>query len=442
MYHNKKKSDYRDIVVGITEKVPIKNEKLVTAINFDNAATTPPFKYVLKEIMNFSKYYSSIHRGTGFKSIFSSKVYEDSRRIICDFVHCDYRKNTVIYVKNTTEAINKLSYAISSIDKDSIILSTRMEHHSNDLPWRNKFKVDYIDVDELGKLKIEDFKNKLKKYNGKVKLVCVTGASNVTGYKNPIYEIASICHSYGAKILVDGAQLVPHFPIYMESSQKDQCIDFLAFSAHKMYAPFGTGVLIGPKDFFLLSEPDYVGGGTIDIVTDASVTWAKPPDKNEAGTPNIMGVIALTAAIKTLLNLGMKNIDKHETDIYNYALKKLRKVPEIIIYGDRSYDCDKVAILPFNIEGIYHEDTAKLLSKMSGIAVRSGCFCAHPYIRRLLGISLEEMRYYQKNQATNRPGMVRLSFSFYNTYSEVDILVKSLKKIIKNQYRLDSYNKY
>lgn len=433
MCSDKSKFNYRDLIAGVNEKIPTDNGKKITAINFDNAATTPPFKIVLSEIIDFSSYYSSIHRGTGYKSIYSSKVYEDSRKIICDFVHCDHKKNTVIYVKNTTEAINKLSYAISSIDKDCVILTTRMEHHSNDLPWRNKFKVDYVDVDELGKLKIEELEDKLKKYDGKVKLVCVTGASNVTGYKNPIYKIASLCHNYNAKILVDGAQLVPHFPVYMDSSHKDKCIDFLAFSAHKMYAPFGIGVLIGPKDFFSICEPDLVGGGTIDIVTDDFVTWASPPDKNEAGTPNIMGVIALTTAIKTLKYLGMRDIDKHEMDIYKYALNKLKKIPDITLYCDDDDNCDKVAILPFNIDGIYHEVTAKQLSKMSGIAVRSGCFCAHPYIRRLLKLSTDEMKYYQDNVDSKRPGMVRLSFSFYNTYGEVDELVKTLKKIIKNK---------
>lgn len=436
MYHDKTKSNYRNIVAGVDEKISTENGKSIIAINFDNAATTPPLNSVLDEIMDFSKYYSSIHRGTGYKSIFSSKIYEDSRKIVCDFVHCDYRENTVIYVKNTTEAINKLSYAVSTIYKDCVILTTRMEHHSNDLPWRNKFKVDYIDLDDFGKLKIDDLESKLKEYNGKVKLVCVTGASNVTGYKNPIYKIASICHSYNAKILVDGAQLVPHYPVRMKSSHKKRCIDFLAFSAHKIYAPFGTGVLIGPKEFFSQAEPDYVGGGTIDIVTDDSVTWADPPDKNEAGTPNIMGVIALTASIKTLKHLGMKDIDKQEMNIYNYALSKLKQIPEVTIYCDTSDDCDKVAILPFNIEGIYHEVTAKELSRISGIAVRSGCFCAHPYIRRLLKIPVDEMEYYQKNKDSKRPGMVRLSFSFYNTYSEVDVLVKTIKKIIKNRSHL------
>ncbi|MCH5138751.1 aminotransferase class V-fold PLP-dependent enzyme [Clostridiaceae bacterium UIB06] len=432
MYHDKGYY-YRDLIAGVNEEIPDNDGYAVVPINFDNAATTPAFKSVLADIVDFSGYYSSIHRGTGYKSILSSKVYENSRKAICDFVHCDHHENTVIYVKNATEAINKLSYAISCINKNAIVLSTRMEHHSNDLPWRNKFKVDYVEVDELGKLELEDLKVKLEKYNGRVKLVCVTGASNVTGYKNPIYKIAKICHSYGAQVLVDGAQLVPHFPIYMQSSNKDKNIDFLVFSAHKMYAPFGIGVLIGPKETFLCAEPDHVGGGTIDIVTDDSVTWAEPPDRNEAGTPNIMGVIALTASIRTLRHLGMKNIDNHEMNIYNYALNSLRKLPHIKIYCDTSHKCDKVAILPFNIDGIHHEVTAKLLSKISGIAVRSGCFCAQPYVKRLLGISEEEMKYYQRNRDVKRPGMVRLSFSLYNTYSEVDILIGTLEEIISNR---------
>ena len=432
MYHDKGYY-YRDLIAGVNEEIPDKDGYPLVPINFDNAATTPAFKSVLADIVDFSSYYSSIHRGTGYKSILSSKVYENSRKAICDFVHCDHHKNTVIYVKNATEAINKLSYSISCINRNAIVLSTRMEHHSNDLPWRNKFQVDYVEVDELGKLELEDLKSKLEKYNGMVKLVCVTGASNVTGYKNPIYKIAKICHSYGAQILVDGAQLVPHFPIYMQSSNKDKNIDFLVFSAHKMYAPFGIGVLIGPKETFLCAEPDHVGGGTIDIVTDDSVTWADPPDKNEAGTPNIMGVIALTASIRTLKHLGMKNIDNHEMNIYYYALNRLRRIQHIKIYCDTSHKCDKVAILPFNIDGIRHEVTAKLLSKMSGIAVRSGCFCAQPYVKRLLGISEEEMKYYQKNRDVKRPGMVRLSFSLYNTYSEVDVLVETLEEIIRNR---------
>ncbi|MFL0194731.1 aminotransferase class V-fold PLP-dependent enzyme [Clostridium sp. WILCCON 0269] len=427
---------FRRLITGVDTKIPLQNGKLVTAINFDNAATTPPFNYVLKKINDFSPYYSSIHRGTGFKSKLSSETYEMSRNIICDFVHCDSKENAVIYVKNTTEAINKLAYIFNYLYKDPVILTTRMEHHSNDLPWRHKFKVNYVELDELGKLNLSDLEYKLKKYNGKIKLVCVTAASNVTGYKNPIHEIAKITHSFGAQILVDGAQIVPHCPIYMKGPSKEESIDYLAFSAHKMYAPFGTGVLIGPKKTFHNVSPEYSGGGTIRLVTDDYILWADPPEKNEAGTPNVLGVVALTAAIKILNKLGMNTIDKREMQIYNYALSKMLRLPDIIFYGDTKPNCSKVAILPFNIKGIHHETTAKLLSDLGGISVRSGCFCAQPYVQRLLKISPDEINYFKYHYNDFRPGIVRLSFGLYNTYNEVNILINILEEIIKNKNKI------
>ncbi|OAA94643.1 aminotransferase class V-fold PLP-dependent enzyme [Clostridium coskatii] len=434
MSYDKTNHNYRELITGVDTKIPLKNGKLVTAINFDNAATTPPFNYVMEKVVSFSPYYSSIHRGTGFKSTLSSEIYETSRQLICNFVHCDSEKNTVIYVKNTTEAINKLSYIFNYLYKDAVILATRMEHHSNDLPWRNKFKVDYLEVDETGKLIISDLRRKLEKHDGKVKLVCVTGASNVTGYKNPIYKIAKIAHNYGSEILVDGAQLVPHYPIYMKQHYEDESIDYLAFSAHKMYAPFGIGVLIGPKETFCSVSPEYIGGGTIKLVTDNSVIWNDPPEKNEAGTPNVLGVIALTAAIEMLNKLEIKNIDSNEMKIYNYALNKITSLPNITLYCDPNPNCDKVAILPFNIKGLYHGITAKLLSDLSGISVRSGCFCAQPYVQRLLRLSRKDITYLKHNyNDISHPGLVRLSFGLYNTYSEVDILIDTLKEIIRNK---------
>lgn len=432
MSHSETFYNYREFITGVDAKVPLKNGKLVPAINFDNAATTPPFSYVVERLNSFLPYYSSIHRGTGFKSKLSSDAYEMSRDIICNFVHCDPKKNTVIYVNNTTEAINKLSYIFKNLYKDSIILSTRMEHHSNDLPWRSKFKVDYVEVDELGRLNLSDLKYKLKNHHGRVKLICVTGASNVTGYKNPIYKIARIAHSYGAEILVDGAQLVPHYPIYMKQKSEEESIDYLAFSGHKMYAPFGIGVLIGPKNIFKSADPEYSGGGTIQMVTDDDVIWDDPPGKNEPGTPNVLGVTALVSSIKMLNKLSLNSIDKREKDIYNYALNKILQLPDITLYCDTDPNCDKVAIIPFNIKGVHHETTARLLSDLSGISVRSGCFCAHPYVQRLLKLSPEEINYFKTHFNSFRPGIVRLSFGLYNTYNEIDILIDTLKKIIKN----------
>jgi len=411
------------------------NGEITKAINFDNAATTPPFVSVVEEINNFSKWYSSIHRGTGFKSQASSKFYDNSREKIADFVHADLEKDVVIYTKNTTESINMLSNILSKnkMNNKNVILSTDMEHHSNDLPWREKFVVDYISIDIDGRLRLDDLNAKFKKYKGKVLLVTVTGASNVTGYKNPIHEIAKIAHENDAEILVDGAQLAPHGKIHMGSHDSIHHIDYLAFSAHKMYAPFGIGVLIGPKKIFNDNSPDFQGGGTIELVTHDYIKWADTPDKNEAGTPNIMGVVALVESIKTLENIGMNYLEKYESNLVEYALSQMKRIPGIKFYINPVNNVDRVSIIPFNMEGINHLLLANILSKEAGIAVRNGCFCAQPYVQRLLNISLEEMEMRKKEPKSSHPGMVRLSFGLYNTYNEIDILVKTLSYITHNK---------
>ena len=428
-------SPYRNLIVGVDEKVPICNGSYITSINFDNAATTPPFITVMDEINNFSPWYSSIHRGTGYKSEFSSNTYENCRKIVLQFVNADLEEDTAIFVKNTTEAINLLCCSLWDNDKDLTILTTKMEHHSNDLPWRNRFKVIYAEVDRFGRLKLEDLEDKLKK-NKDIKLVSITGASNVTGCINPVHKIAKLAHSYGAKILVDGAQLIPHKPFSMKGDNEDEKIDFSAFSAHKMYAPFGTGVLIGPKEVFQYNEPHYRGGGTVKIVTDDYVMWDNAPNRFEAGTPNIIGAVALAASIKTLNSLGMNNISNYEDYLLNYASNKLKSINGIELI-DVSHNSDKVSIIPFNVKDIHHSVIAGILSDKAGIAVRSGCFCAQPYVQRLLTIPKEKIEQYKKNPDDKKPGFVRLSFGLYNDINEIDRLVKVLQYIISHKRLYD-----
>ncbi len=420
-------TNYRELIVGADTKIPLSNGQMVTSINFDNAATTPPFSSVLQSMVNFAPWYSSIHRGTGFKSQYSSEVYEKSRDIVRDFVKAE-SSNIVVFVKNTSEAINKLSYRLYHKNKHSVILSTCMEHHSNDLPWRNKYEVDYVKVDDYGRLNLYDLERKLRKYRKKVALVTITGASNVTGYKNPIHDIAELVHKYDAKLMVDAAQLIGHSPVDIKPDCSPQHIDYLAFSAHKMYAPFGIGVLIGPEYCFSKGEPEYRGGGTIDIVTHDLIKWAEPPHKDEAGTPNIMGVVALSEAIRTLSSIGMYNLEGYEHSLAEYAHEKLEALPDIELYCDNDVD-NKVAIIPFNIRGLPHQIVASALSAESGIAVRNGCFCAQPYVQKLMKISRNEIRSRIKNPSLPHPGMVRLSFGLYNNYDEIDILVKKLCEI-------------
>ncbi len=428
---------YKKYVHGLKTLVPIENGIKVPYINFDNAATTPPLVSVMKRINDFSHFYSSIHRGTGYKSVISSLCYDNSRNIVLDFVKADPNHHVAIFVKNTTEAINKLSYRLKNEIKDGIVLSTYMEHHSNDLPWRYKYKVDYVEVDEKGRLSLDHLEYLLKKYKGKVKLVTVTGASNVTGYINPIHRIARLAHKYGSKIMVDGAQLVPHHPVNLKPIGHPEHIDYIAFSAHKMYAPFGIGVLIAPKSTFEEGYSENIGGGTVDIVTPKEVIWAPAPEKEEAGTPNIFGVVALVESIKLFNKLGMECISNYERDLTRYTLERLKEVPNIIIYDDGDIK-NKVSIISFNIQGLHHGFVAAALSMEAGIGVRNGCFCAQPYIQKLLNISQEDMAAYKSNRQLPRPGAVRISYGIYNSFDEVNILVELLKHIGNN---IEYYNK-
>lgn len=420
----------RELIIGLNMPTTLTNGKQVPLINFDNAATTPPFRSVLEAIENYAPWYGAVHRGGGAKSEVTTRLFEEARGLVADFVGADRDRNTVIFVKNTTEAINKLAYRLAqNADRRNIVISTVMEHHSNDLPWRGKFRVLYVEVDQAGRLLLDDLEKKLKNSRGRARLVTVTGASNVTGHINPIGEIARLAHRYGAEIMADGAQMVPHLPVSMKGSAPGEHLDYLAFSGHKMYAPFGTGVLIGLRKTFKHGHSEIVGGGTVDLVSHRQVRWAKVPHRDEAGTPNMMGVIALSEAIRSLKRLDMRRIMEVEAELADYARKGLSRVPRLVFYGDNQNHNHKVGIITFNIPGIPHETVASCLDDNHGIAVRSGCFCAQPYVQRLLGVSPSEVK--KAFAAHGKPprGMVRVSFGLYNTKAEVDVLVGALRSI-------------
>jgi selenocysteine lyase/cysteine desulfurase len=426
-------------VVGLDKKVPLLDGSLKRYINFDNASSTPSLKPVLDKVNQFLEWYSSIGRGSGFKSLLSSKIYDQAHQMVADFVKADPKTNAVIFTKNSSEALNKLANRFPFRD-DSIVLSSLMEHHSNDLPWRKRAKVIHTEVDQYGALDLNDLEKKLRKYQGKIQLLALTGASNVTGYVNPLHRIASLAHQYDAKIVIDAAQLVAHRPLDMKPDDDPEHIDYVIFSAHKMYAPFGTGVLIGPKSTFQQGDPEHVGGGTVEIVTLDEVFWTGLPDKEEVGSPNVVGAVALASAIKILKEMGMDAITTHEKRLTEYAIKKLKPIKDIIIYGNQDYyDENRLGVIPFNLNGFHHALTSTILSYEAGIGVRHGCFCAHPYVTRLLGVTEGESKKFRdelkRRNKAHLPGAVRISFGFYNTEEEIDQLIEALDKISRREYK-------
>ncbi len=430
--------DLPDLLIGADTMVPTLHGQQ-RYINFDNAASTPTFAPIAESVMSFLRWYSNVHRGTGFKSQLASWAYERSRDMVAEFIKADLKKQVVIFTKNSTEAINKLSHRLG-LTKNDIVLTTLMEHHSNELPWRRAGTVRHVGLNPDGTISREDFLNKLKTYESRVKIVAITGASNVTGYINDIDFFACEAHRVGARILVDGAQLIPHRPVDMKPDDPECCIDYLVFSGHKMYAPFGVGVLVGDRRTFEYGDPQEVGGGVVDIVTLEDAYWTDLPEKEEAGTPDIIGVVALGKAIRMFETLGWETIINHEAELTAYALRKLREMPEVTIYGDTNPDNAKnrLGVISLNIGDVPHALAAAILSIEGGIGVRSGCFCAHTYVKELLQVDEKESKILEEQilarDRSNIPGTIRMSFGLYNTTDEIDRFIAMVRKIIAGDY--------
>jgi cysteine desulfurase/selenocysteine lyase len=432
---------YHELFVGVNTKVPVLDGSQRRYISLDNAASTPALKAVQKAVDEFLPYYSSVHRGNGFKSQLSTDVYEEARYATFEFLNADPAEHTCIFTKNTTESINKLARRFPFNNKRNVVLTSGMEHHSNDLPWRGAARTVHIGLTPEGTLDEDHFDQQLERFKDEVALVAITGASNVTGYLNPIHRLAEKAHAVKAHILVDCAQLAPHRKVDMRALDDPAHFDYVSISAHKMYAPFGTGALVGRHDTFMRGDPDMVGGGTVEIVTLDNVVWAEPPDRDEAGSPNTIGAIALAAAIEQLNKVGMENVAHHEAELTNYALQQLSSIPKVHLFGDQdpARAADRLGVIPMELEGISHFKVAAILGHEFGIGIRSGCFCAHPYILHLLRLSPEEARGVQSRMLSGdkseMPGLVRASFGLYNTPEDVDELVEALRRILNKEYQ-------
>lgn len=416
VYNNNIGYKFRRLVMDTHSLIPTK-KGTVNSIYFDNGGTTPPFKSVIREIKKYTPWYKYVS-DKSLKAKFLSELYEESRKSIKQFVNADMEKDTVIYTKNTTEAINILSNAICLQNKGvkPVVLTTYMEHLSNYLPWKYRCNSELVEVTSDGKLSLDDLERKLKKYEGKIKLVTVVGASNVTGYINPIYEIAKLTHKYNAKIFVDAAQLIQHHPIDMTPENEMEHIDYLAFSAHKIYAPFFTGVLIGSKELLNNSYPLCFGAGMTQLVTPDKIILEDSPQRYEAGSNNLLGAIALATAIQTINQIGIEKINEYETNLLHYAINKLKENANVIIYGDTSNIENRVPIIAFNYKNKSHEEVAKYLYDSYGIIVKNGLCGADLYVEKLL-------------QGSSYTGVIRISMALYNQTYEIDRVIKALNSL-------------
>ncbi|MBC1643716.1 cysteine desulfurase [Listeria welshimeri] len=382
------------------------NEKPLAYL--DNAATSQKPKQVIEALTHYYEFdNANVHRGVHTLAARATDAYESARVKVAKFIHAR-EVAEIIFTRGTTSAINLVvdSYAEANIEAGDEIVISYLEHHSNLIPWQQLAKrkdavLKYIELEEDGTISVEQAQ---KTISEKTKIVALAHVSNVLGTITPIKEIAAIAHKFGAVILVDGAQAVPH----MEVNVVDLDADFYAFSGHKMMAPTGIGALYGKRELLDAMEPTEFGGEMIDFVELYDSTWKELPWKFEAGTPIIGGAIALGAAIDYLAEVGLANIHAHEQELVGYAIEEMSKIEGITIYGpkDASKRC---GLVTFNLEGAHPHDIATILDE-DGIAIRAGHHCAQP-LMKWLDVS----------------STARASFYIYNTKEEIDALIDGLK---------------
>ncbi|MFZ2201926.1 MAG: SufS family cysteine desulfurase [Microgenomates group bacterium] len=421
-------------VKSVRSDFPILSRKIGSAplVYLDSAATSQKPKPVLEAINDFyTQHNANIHRGVHTLSAEATAMVDEAREKVAKFINA--KTEEVIFVRNATEGLNLIAYTWgrANIKKGDVVVVSLLEHHSNLVPWQVLCEevgahLRIIEIDDEGRLILDgvgtaQLAGRITVTTGglaslldeKVKLVAVTAVSNVLGTITPLVEISALVKKKApaAKLVIDGAQLVPHMPTDVTKLGAD----FLVFSGHKMLGPTGSGVIWGKKEILSEMKPFLYGGDMIGEVHLTGTTWAGLPSKFEAGTPDIAGIIGLAAAVDYLSNLGMDNVREHEKELIGYALgqmEKLEKEGLVTIYGPRSAD-ERGGVLTFNVRGVHAHDAAQVLDKY-GIAVRSGQHCGAPIVERF-----KEM------------AMARASFYVYTTKEEIDLLVEKIREVPK-----------
>lgn len=388
-------------VSGAGLSVPLADGSTCTYANFDYAASAPALAQVTARVQDLLPYYASVHRGAGYASQVCTASYEGARDVVAEFVGAR-SDDVVVFTRNTTDSLNLLAGCVPG---DTVVLD--IEHHANLLPWkRNGARVvEAADTVE------ETIRRIVAELCAKpAALLAITGASNVTGEVLPIARLAQVAHECGARILVDGAQLLPHRRVDLVALG----VDYLAFSGHKLYAPFGAGVLVGRADWLDAAEPYLAGGGATRDVSSDSVEWAAAPQRHEAGTPNVLGVAALAAACEALAGLDAEQAQAHERALCERLVEGLSAVEGVELLRIWSDAPDSVGIVTFTVEGCEPREVASYLADLHGIGVRDGRFCAHPLLARL----------------GRREGAVRASLGLGSHSADVDRLVAAVREFV------------
>lgn len=403
-------------------------------VYLDHGASTHAPQPVIDAVTTtLASSYANIHRGNHTLSLEASNRFDQATASFLDFVGANPETHCAVLGQNTTMALDIAAHVMAGHKGKT--LTTLSEHHSNDLPHRRRGPVVHADVDEQGRLQLDDVQAHLDA--GDVKLLAVTGASNVTGFTPPIHKLARMAHAAGARILVDAAQLYAHAPIDIKAAGHPEHVDFLAAAGHKAYAPLGSAFLIGPRDLLDAAPPYMPGGGTVEWVTDDSALFTKSPDRHMGGTPNIVGAIAFGAATQWLAGIGMDKVQEHERQVTAHGLKRFAELEQdygVELFGPRSAH-EKVGVFAFTVPDRRHELVSSILNHEHAVATRNGCFCAHPLLHRLLklGDTSPWTEALARGESLPLPGAVRATVGIYNEEADLDQLATGIAAIARGQ---------
>ncbi|MFD5742564.1 aminotransferase class V-fold PLP-dependent enzyme [Streptomyces massasporeus] len=417
-------------VLGRDVTVPLVTGGEVTYAALDYAASAPALQRVWDDVAAYAPYYGSVHRGAGYLSQLSTDLFENARRTVAEFLDCR-EGDQVVFTRSTTDSLNLLAAALPA---DCRVFVFETEHHASLLPWRGA-QVTYLDAPRSPGEAVETLERALadRDPHGPA-LVCVTGASNVTGELWPVRELTAAAHAHGARIVLDAAQLAPHHQVSVAGLD----VDWVAFSGHKLYAPFGSGVLAGRADWLRAAEPYLAGGGASRKVGrredgGVDVEWHDSAARHEAGSPNVIGAYALASACKALTEAGFDALVAREQYLVRAVRDGLADVPEVrflSLFGD---EAPRVGVLSFVVEGWNSSHFAAALSAEYGIGVRDGLFCAHPLLRTLLGSDPQAQGECGAPEAA--PGekslnAIRVSFGAGTPDEHVERFVRAVKELV------------
>ncbi|QUC61411.1 aminotransferase class V-fold PLP-dependent enzyme [Streptomyces sp. A2-16] len=417
-------------VLGRDVTVPLVTGGEVTYAALDYAASAPALQRVWDDVAAYAPYYGSVHRGAGYLSQLSTDLFENARRTVTEFLDCR-DDDQLVFTRSTTDSLNLLAAALPA---DCQVFVFETEHHASLLPWQDA-RVSYLDAPRTPDQAVETLEKALADRDPQgPALVCVTGASNVTGELWPVRELAAAAHAHGARIVLDAAQLAPHHPV----SVRDLDVDWVAFSGHKLYAPFGSGVLAGRADWLRAADPYLAGGGASRKVTrredgGVDVEWHDSAARHEAGSPNVIGAYSIASACRALTEAGFDTLVAREQYLVEKVKTGLAEVPEVRVLSLFGDDAPRVGVISFVVEGWNSSHFAAALSAEYGIGVRDGLFCAHPLVRTLLGSDPQSQGECGAPEAA--PGekslnAIRVSFGAGTPDEHVERFVKAVKELV------------